>query len=242
MQQQPQVIQHLVYLDGATHVRASVAMDYIATTVASRREVVHAYLGSPAMPYTISAEAHLAASQRHAEKSILNRILRLQSNALPEISAQTEAGEVYTAYVTDGVVNFQGPNYALAKTIQMWRAVLARASGQRVSLNMAPPSRTHSVQHSASAAAALEGMAWFPPNLGFDPTVVSSAMMQLLLFDLMAPNSSSDPACQLRHPYDLFWDTAFHGGAPRCGFKTESIGSAAYMFGKAGYSQSIADP
>jgi len=108
-------------------------------------------------------------------------------------------------------------------------------------------------------AAALEGMAWFPPNLGtlsqlllplhsrfyfagFDPTVVSSAMMQLLLFDLMAPNSSSDPACQLRHPYDLFWDTAFHGGAPRCGFKTESIGSAAYMFGKAGYSQSIADP
>ena len=32
----------------------------------------------------------------------------------------------------------QGPNYALAKRIQQWRATLARHSGQRVSINLHP--------------------------------------------------------------------------------------------------------
>eukprot|EP01051_Picozoa_sp_SAG22_P023711 SAG22_NODE_6238_length_882_cov_0.878672_3_plen_98_part_00 len=55
------------------------------------------------------------------------------------------------------------PSDALAKTIQMWRAAVLLAQGVEVSCNMAPPSRTHSVVHSAQAKAAIEGMAWFAP-------------------------------------------------------------------------------
>eukprot|EP00658_Telonema_sp_P-2_P006760 TRINITY_DN12552_c0_g1_i2.p1 TRINITY_DN12552_c0_g1~~TRINITY_DN12552_c0_g1_i2.p1 ORF type:complete len:109 (-),score=18.82 TRINITY_DN12552_c0_g1_i2:261-587(-) len=101
---------------------------------------------------------------------------------------------------------------------------------------MTPPCRTVSVQHSSAAAAALEGMSWFGPNMAFDPADVSSTMMSLLLYDLAAEESAANPNTELLHPCQLFWSNAFHGGAPRCAFQTNSIGSLAFMLGKLGYS------
>ena len=54
----------------------------------------------------------------------------------------------------------QGPNYALAKTMQMWRATLARARDSLlVSSNVAPAARTASmVAGNARYAAGYGGM------------------------------------------------------------------------------------
>ena len=54
-------------------------------------------------------------------------------------------------HVIDGLSLLQGPNYALAKTLQHWRAVVARADGAVVSANMAPPARTESMLHNSQA-------------------------------------------------------------------------------------------
>ena len=54
-----------------------------------------------------------------------------------------ENGKTYG--IADCLVVEQGPNYALAKRIQQWRAILARHQGQRVSINIAPSTTTHSV-------------------------------------------------------------------------------------------------
>eukprot|EP01052_Picozoa_sp_SAG31_P020949 SAG31_NODE_1597_length_7799_cov_37.912857_8_plen_110_part_00 len=59
------------------------------------------------------------------------------------------------AVATFHVVVSQGPNYALAKKIQMWRSTLLLQRGVGVSVNMAPPSRTESVIHSAQAKAGV---------------------------------------------------------------------------------------
>jgi hypothetical protein len=47
--------------------------------------------------------------------------------------------------VIDGIVGAQGPNYILSKRMQAWRAMTARAAGQRVSINVAPSTATASV-------------------------------------------------------------------------------------------------
>ncbi len=59
--------------------------------------------------------------------------------------------------VNDSLVPQQGPNYALAKRLQRWRAAVAREAGTTVSLNVAPPTRTRSVVKNRALAAAYAG-------------------------------------------------------------------------------------
>jgi hypothetical protein len=61
------------------------------------------------------------------------------------------------------VVLSQGPNYALAKRLQHWLAVRARAEGFLVSSNVAPSTATVSVVHNAQFAAAYGGFKHFKP-------------------------------------------------------------------------------
>ena len=57
----------------------------------------------------------------------------------------------------------QGPNYALAKRLQHWRAALAHSQGHTVCSNVAPSTATKSVVHNAQFAAAYGGMHHFAP-------------------------------------------------------------------------------
>lgn len=67
----------------------------------------------------------------------------------------SENGKTYG--IADCLVVEQGPNYALAKRIQQWRATLARHQGQRVSINIAPSTTTHSVTKNPLLKAAFNG-------------------------------------------------------------------------------------
>ena len=57
-------------------------------------------------------------------------------------------------FVAPEFVNEQGPNYALAKRVQHWRAMLLRERGHTVSANVAPASKTVSVMKQKLLAAA----------------------------------------------------------------------------------------
>jgi hypothetical protein len=129
----------------------------------------------------------------------------------------------------------QGPNYALAKHFQMWRAVQARNAGTLVSVNMAPGCRTESVTHASAAANALEGQALFAPLLAFDSSEVSCVMAMLLLWDLHSPTSTARPSHPLRNHNDIFLQNNFHGGGIRCPYRGETLGTVSYLAGSMGY-------
>ena len=225
------VIGSYIYLDGEAHIRAVVAMDAILTAVTKARPTGLTgamYLGSPATAHNISKSAWEDSKQRYESQPWYSAIwatpLSFKVNARPLV------GE--TA-VTNGMLVFQGPNYALAKTIQLWRAILMQADGALVSLNMAPPCRTYSVVHSAQAKAAIEGMANFAPNRAFDPEFASAVMAALMLFDLTPAGRKVAKA--LKNPNDITIGNGFHGGNVRCAYLTDSLGPAAYVTGLLGF-------
>lgn len=236
--QRTMVIGSYIYLDGEAHVRASVAMDAVLAAVVRARgegKTAAAYIGSPATAHFISREAWNDSNRRFEEQTWFSSLLSsvpygFEKNARPLVQT-TENKEVA---VTDGIVVFQGPNYALAKTLQAWRAALllggeAGEKGGVVSFNMAPPCRTVSVVHSAQAEKAIRGMESFPPNKAFDPKFVSCVMCMLLLWDLTPAGRSV--AAGFTNPNEVSVGNSFHGGSARCAHKTESLGMASYVVG-----------
>ena len=76
----------------------------------------------------------------------------------------------------------QGPNYLLAKRIQRWRALAARADSVPVSLNLAPATRTKSVVKNRALAAAYAGAGRFGIEV-FEPATSTALMAALLVHD-----------------------------------------------------------
>ncbi len=85
--------------------------------------------------------------------------------------------------INDSLVAQQGPNYALAKRLQRWRASVARDAGAMVSLNVAPPTRTRSVVKNRALAAAYAGAHRFGIEV-FEPATANVLMAALLVHDL----------------------------------------------------------
>ena len=134
--------------------------------------------------------------------------------------------------VTDGLSNMQGPNYALAKTSQQWRAFVAKAEGFVASANHAPAARTESMVAYSTIAAALEGMQSFEPLVAYDPQTASDMMAAILLWDLSDKSSAANPKNQDAHPFNLLVENACHGGMWRCAYTTDSIGKWSFIYGK----------
>ncbi|WP_370187525.1 hypothetical protein [Aeromicrobium sp.] len=112
----------------------------------------------------------------------------------------------------DALVPQQGPNYALAKRIQRWRATNARAAGTTVSLNVAPATRTRSVVKNKALAAAYAGAHRFGVEI-FDPATSNTLMAALLVHDLragLAPEAEPwrDEARGAAH--GGLWTAAYH--------------------------------
>ena len=85
--------------------------------------------------------------------------------------------------LNDSLVPQQGPNYALAKRLQRWRATAARRDGVAVSLNVAPPTRTCSVVKNRALASAYAGAHRFGIEV-FEPATSNTLMAALLVHDL----------------------------------------------------------
>eukprot|EP00051_Salpingoeca_urceolata_P031874 m.13336 g.13336 ORF g.13336 m.13336 type:complete len:510 (-) comp4522_c1_seq1:174-1703(-) len=227
------VIGSYIYLDGANHVRATMAMDAIVKAVcAARRDTCLAYLASPATVYPIPHQARDAAVARAGQApwwhSVLSMTLGPFQSSVREPVTSAD-GQAYCLF--DGISNVQGPNYALAKTLQNWRCIVARDEGYVVSANMAPGSRTDSVMHVSTVARAMQGMPAFEPMLPFEPGTASDLMGYLLISDLQDPKSAAQPGTKLRNPTELFSNNGVHGGSWRCPYTGDSIGQAAFLLG-----------
>ncbi len=126
--------------------------------------------------------------------------------------------------VLDSLVAQQGPNYALAKRLQRWRATVARASGTTVSMNVAPPTRTRSVVKNRALAAAYAGAHRFGVEV-FEPATSNVLMAALLVHDL---HTGGGPAHE--HPWQDEAYAAVHGGLWRSAYGPRSaLGLAALL-------------
>jgi len=141
-----------------------------------------------------------------------------------------------TAYIdaahglNDSLIEQQGPNYALAKHLQRWRALTARSTGTPVSINVAPMTRTQSVIRSRALKAGYRGAARFGIEV-FEPASSTALMAGLLVHDLRNPRSTAQPDTPLAHPLDLLAANAIHSGLWRTAYAPRSVLTFAAMLG-----------
>jgi hypothetical protein len=215
-----------VYADGATHARAAVAVDALTAEILRRRDDVDlAFLATPTDAFVVPPEAVADSRTRYGSRSGSSRVGgvlsagRLFAPNYPDDLVLPDGGLVG---LNDSLVRQQGPNYALAKRVQRWRAVHERAAGRRVSLNVAPATRTRSVLRNRVLAAAYAGAHRFGVDV-FEPQTSNTLLAALLVHDLRNPSAPADPATPLGDPSELIWQGAAHGGLWRTAYAPRSV-------------------
>jgi hypothetical protein len=230
----PLVVGNYAYADGPLHVRVSVAADAIGTDLAARRgDVVLAYLATPTDVFMVPLAAVQESRRRWDARGparLVQAPLRLARQFTPNYptTITTESGR--EVGLNDSLVPQQGPNYALAKRLQRWRAIAARADGIPVSLNLAPATRTRSVVKNRALAAAYAGAGRFGIEV-FEPATSNTLMAALLVHDLRNRAAAANPAVRLDNPMDLFDQAANHGGLWRVAYSPRSVLGVAALLG-----------
>lgn len=108
--------------------------------------------------------------------------------------------------IADALVKQQGPNYALAKRLQRWRAIASWAAGEQASFNIAPPAWSRSATKNRLLAAGYYGARYVGMEV-FTPDAMRTVMTALLVHDLHigAPAPGE-------HPERTVARNAVHGG------------------------------
>ena len=219
--QRPLDIAALAYLDGERHVRVVLAMDMVMQALcAADARTSLAFLATPtdvfAVPRAVEDGALAAFAGRPLSSRLLQGLLALATGRrFFQPNTASASGKRGAYGVTDSLVLQQGPNYALAKRLQQWRALVARAAGHRVSLNVAPSTTTSSVVKNPALAAGFAGADSFGVEV-FEPATTNALMAALWVHDLRYPGAAANPATPLAHPLELFIRQACHGGLWRC--------------------------
>ncbi len=221
----PMVLGNYLYADGGLHVRVSMAADALAMGLADRAdELMLAYLATPTDAFAVPwRDVEIARGRwTHRRTKLLQPPLHL-FGAFAKNYAHTVTAVDGTQYgIADCLVPQQGPNYALAKRLQRWRSVVARDAGVRVSLNVAPATRTRSVVKNRALAAAYAGAHRFGIRV-FDPSTANTLMAAMLVHDLRNPGAAANPAVELANPMNLFSAAANHGGLWTTGYEPRSV-------------------
>jgi len=222
----PLVLGNYVYADGASNMRVSAAVDAVTVRLqAEREDVALAFLATPTDVFAVPAEAVGQSARAYASRS---RAAKLAGRPLRALSGGRLLRRAYPPGadpgINDSLVPQQGPNYALAKRLQRWRATLARAAGATVSMNVAPPTRTRSVMKNRALAAAYAGAHRFGVEV-FEPATTKVLMAALLVHDL---HTGGGPAHA--HPWQDEAHAAAHGGLWRIAYAPRSaLGLAAAL-------------
>lgn len=221
------------YADGAAHVELTAAADFVGEHLHRHRpDTAFAFLATPTDSF-LAPEAAVDQSQQRWSDHSWNSPARA---ALRAVSGGRLLAPAYSSLLTDDtgtqwgladtLVPIQGPNYALAKRAQRWRAMTARADGITVSANVAPASWTRSVTKNRVLAAVYRGAHRFGIEI-FAAETTSTLMAAKLLVDLSDASSDAE-APGAHHPESLFSLDAAHGGLWRQPFDPRSaLGLAA---------------
>jgi hypothetical protein len=229
----PLTIGNYTYANGGVHVRLSVAIDAIMTSLPPESVRALAFLATPTDVFSVSQEVRMDAQRRFAKRRVpleLDRPVAFVSRGAVLAEHYRDADPHTARVVSNNLVARQGPNYALAKRMQRWRASVARGAGTRVSLNIAPPTRTKSVLQNRAFSLAYNGMSRFGIEV-FDPDTSNALGAAMLVHDLRNPNSTANSDVPLDHPLDLFNSGANPGGMWRCPYEPNSIMAAATIAG-----------
>lgn len=209
----------IAYLDGEKHVRVSMAMISIMEKVSQHKpDSSIMFMLTPtdiyAIPETVVQSVQHKIRQRPLIEKLLTRSIHnislsrfFQSGA--EQLIVSDNGQRYG--ISDCMVIEQGPNYALAKRLQQWFAICARARGQKTVINIAPSTTTHSVVKNPILKAAFSGADLFKVET-FSPETTNAIMAALWVHDLNNPESATNPERPLEHPLELIMENANHGG------------------------------
>lgn len=230
----PFVLGSYAYADGATHALLSVAADaVVADLLSSRQDIMLAFLATPTDVFRVPIEAVDESRRRWHSRGfggLLQTPLRLLKQFEPNypVTYVDDAGTEFG--INDSLVPQQGPNYALAKRLQRWRAIDARHAGAVVSANVAPATRTHSVVRNRALAAAYAGAGRFGVEV-FEPATSTALMAALLVHDLRNNEAASHPEAPLGNPMDLFAAAANHGGLWRAAYSPRSVLGIAALLG-----------
>jgi hypothetical protein len=221
----PLVLGNYVYADGAANVQVAMAVDALTQhLLAERADIALAFLATPTDVFAVPADAVDEATRRYAQRSGIGRVRRpLQALSGGRLLARNYPHAADPG-VIDSLVPQQGPNYALAKRLQRWRATVARDAGTTVSLAVAPATRTRSVMKNRLLAAAFAGAHRFGIEV-FEPATSNTLMAALLVHHLRAA-----PPAQ-PHPWQDEAYAAAHGGLWRLPYAPRSALGLAVVFG-----------
>ena len=220
------VLGNYVYADGASNLTVSMAVDELTSRLLTDREgTALAFLATPTDVFAVPADAVRQSTGAYEGRS---RAARLLGRPLRAASAGRLLRRAYVPGadpgINDSLVPQQGPNYALAKRMQRWRAVVAREQGVTVSMNVAPPTRTRSVVKNRALAAAYAGAHRFGVEV-FEPATSNVLMAALLVHDL---HTHGGPRHE--HPWQDEAFAAVHGGLWRSAYAPRSaLGLAALL-------------
>jgi hypothetical protein len=218
-----------LYADGAAHVLVSVAADVLGRRLTlARADTALAFLATPTDVFAVPRDAVEHSNRAYAQRSATAKTLGRP------LSWVTRGRLLHRAYppaadpgIGDALVPVQGPNYALAKRIQRWRATCARRDGQTVSFHVAPSTRTRSVVKSRALAAAFAGAHRFGVEV-FEPGTANVLMAALLVHDLNVEAPAHD------HPWQEEAHAAVHGGLWRAPYEPRSALGLAAVLGYTG--------
>jgi len=192
-----------------------------------RDDVALAFLATPTDVFAVPADAVARSGYAYdhaGARTLLRQPLRVLSGG--RLLRRNYAPGADPG-VNDSLVPQQGPNYALAKRLQRWRATTARAAGSVVSLKVAPPTRTRSVVKNRALAAAYAGAHRFGIEV-FEPATSNVLMAALLVHDLRAGTPAHE------HPWQDEAVGAVHGGLWRGPYDPRSALGLAVVLGLGG--------
>ncbi|WP_245908503.1 hypothetical protein [Pseudosporangium ferrugineum] len=185
------VLGNYVYAPGAAYARLSAAVDALCThVIEARPDTALAFLATPTDVFAVPGDVVTQATERYRHRSRrarLGHLLSAERLLTPNYPPGANPG------IADSLVPQQGPNYALAKRIQRWRASAARRAGTTVSFSVAPPTRTRSVTANRLLAAAYAGAHLFDVEI-FEPATSNKLMAALLVHQLRNPRPAAAEA------------------------------------------------
>jgi hypothetical protein len=224
----PLVLGNYVYADGAANVAVCAAADALTMRLqATRGDTALAFLATPTDVFAVPSDAVACSVRAYAARS---RTAKLTGRPLRAVSRGRLLRRAYVPGadpgISDCLVPQQGPNYALAKRLQRWRATVAREAGTTVSLNVAPPTRTRSVMKNRTLAAAYAGAHRFGAEV-FEPATTRVLMAALLVHALQAAGPVHT------HPWQDEAYAAAHGGLWRIAYAPRSALGLAALLGYA---------
>jgi len=232
------MIGNYTYLDGELHVKLALCADYIIEKLrAARPSTGVAFLCTPTDIHVCTDASDTAARANYGSgfgsfglEKLANTLSGgkfLVPNFNKPVEGKTLGGKSKSVKLVDGLSVAQGPNYALAKRMQHWRAQVEFDAGATVSSMVAPSTATISVLSNKTFAWAYGGMPYFKYEI-FKQETTNAVMAAMLMHDALNPATPKNPANRAERGIDntleLFSTQAVHGGLWRSPYKVDSLG------------------